>query len=211
LTLDFFGLRLELLSAKAAYASDLGVLLVADLHLGKDASFRARGAPLPTGPSEGTLNRLTETICTTGCRQVIFVGDLFHGKESNHESERQAFAQFAAHHEGVRLTLVEGNHDRWVDLSGFPAEAVRELSLSDIALVHDPAHCVGPSIAGHLHPGYYLSASRRFGHMLPCFWQSGQCLVLPAFGEFTGLYRIEPERGDRVFLIAGRSVCEAPL
>jgi uncharacterized protein len=55
---------LKLLTERAVWAPGAKTLFVADLHLGKAATFRARGAPAPTGVSEETLRRLAELIDT---------------------------------------------------------------------------------------------------------------------------------------------------
>jgi uncharacterized protein len=53
---------LNLLPERAAFAPAAKTLFVADLHLGKAATFRAFGAPAPTGVSEETLRRLADLI-----------------------------------------------------------------------------------------------------------------------------------------------------
>jgi uncharacterized protein len=53
---------------------------------------------------------------------------------------------------------------------------------------------------------------------LPCFWfgdDSGALPghavgVLPAFGSFTGMHRIEPHAGDRIFPVADDVVRSIP-
>ena len=73
-------------------------------------------------------------------------------------------------------------------------------------------------LAGHWHPCISVSG-RAFERLrLPCFWlgdDSGQLPgqavgILPAFGSFTGMHRIEPRAGDRIFPIAGDVVRALP-
>jgi metallophosphoesterase superfamily enzyme len=49
---------------------------------------------------------------------------------------------------------------------------------------------------------------RGRGHRerLACFWFGRDAAVLPAFGEFTGCAEIDPNPGDRVWVIAGSEV-----
>ena len=49
---DFGGTRLRLLPERAAWVEDLGLLLVADMHLGKPQAFRRLGVPVPEGSTE---------------------------------------------------------------------------------------------------------------------------------------------------------------
>jgi DNA ligase-associated metallophosphoesterase len=209
-SIEFFGLEIELLASRAAYVPQLEMLLVADLHLGKDATFRARGIPVPSGPSAHTLERLGSAVLATRCRTLVLLGDVFHGPESNADSEREAFSMFLASQPGVQLHLVLGNHDRWVHRENLPGDLHASLNIGGVDLIHDPAAAVGPSIAGHLHPGFRLSGRARASHLMPCFWQTGEVLVLPAFGEFTGLCHVDAAAGDRVFVVAGSKVCEVP-
>jgi metallophosphoesterase superfamily enzyme len=118
---------------------------------------------------------------------------------------------FLLAHADIELHLVLGNHDRWMETVHLPGQVHREFSIGEVSLRHDPSECSGPSIAGHLHPGCRVPTGARSSAMLPCFWQSGSCLVLPAFGEFTGFSHIKPNPGDRAYVIAGKSVCEIPV
>jgi hypothetical protein len=43
---------------------------------------------------------------------------------------------------------------------------------------------------------------------LPCFVIGKNAALIPAFGSFTALGTVQPEPGDRVFVIAGDEVLE---
>jgi hypothetical protein len=45
---------------------------------------------------------------------------------------------------------------------------------------------------------------------LPCFHFGPSVGVLPAFGEFTGLHRVQRGPGDRVFVVQGETVHAVP-
>ena len=66
-------------------------------------------------------------------------------------------------------------------------------------------------LAGHLHPGIDLIGPGRQRLYLPCFHLSARGLILPAFGDFTGMAPVTPGRGDRIFAIAGSEVVEVPV
>ncbi len=120
------------------------------------------------------------------------------------------------------MTLVRGNHD---DRAGDPPleldiTAVDEpLALGPFALCHHPRPVPGAYvIAGHWHPCISVKG-RAFERLrLPCFWfgdDSGALPehavgVLPAFGAFTGMHRIEPREGDRIFPVASGVVRALP-
>ena len=57
------------------------------------------------------------------------------------------------------------------------------------------------NLSGHLHPGVNLRGKARQSVTLPCFYFGEQAGLLPAFGTFTGIARIQPKKNDKVFAI----------
>ena len=206
------GEELVLLAERAVYWPSRRMLLVADPHIGKAATFRAAAIPVPAGTTEGTLGRLDATIDRTGAERVVFLGDFLHARTGRAPATLQTIAAWRARHAALRVTLVRGNHDRH---AGDPP---RELEIECVdapareapfALVHHPAPArEGYALAGHLHPAAPLVGPGRQALRLPCFWFGAEYAVLPAFGEFTGAASIGPVEGDRVFVIAGDRVVE---
>ncbi len=208
---EIAGSRIELLPQRAAFLPDHQALLLADLHLSKGATFRARGIPIPGGSSVRTLEKLTELILLTRPARLVILGDLFHGREASHPLEMASFHKFRAEHCTLPMTWVLGNHDRHVKGIAVDCEVVHELTLGDWRLSHHPVYDGVPTVCGHIHPGYRLCGRGRRSEILPCFYQRGLCLVLPAFGEFTGLATVEPLPKDRIHVIAGSAVLAVPL
>jgi uncharacterized protein len=180
---------LKLLPERAAFAPAAKTLFVADLHLGKAATFRAFGAPAPTGVSEETLRRLAELIETVRPEHVAVLGDFTH-----------AWA-------------VLGNHDRGAEwaysecgFSSVKAPAV----IAGIECRHHPidgANGAGPlALAGHVHPVVRLNGPGRDSLRTPCFIVGNRQIVLPAFGEFTGGSLVIPNEGERLLIATGRGV-----
>jgi len=206
----------------AAFLSAERTLLVADAHFGKAVSFRRLGVPVPSGTTTETLDGLSEVMAQTAARRVVFLGDFLHSRRSHAPGTLAALARWRERHAEVELTLVRGNHD---DRAGDPPaslgiEVVDEpLRLGRFALCHHPRAMPGAYvIAGHWHPCISVRG-RAFERLrLPCFWfgdDSGalptQAVgVLPAFGSFTGMHRIEPRAGDRIFPVAGNVIRAIP-
>ena len=63
---EFGGHALWLLPQRAAFLPEFGVLLVADVHLGKAVSFRRLGVPVPAGTTAETLSLLDQCLAFTG-------------------------------------------------------------------------------------------------------------------------------------------------
>ncbi|MCC5862800.1 MAG: hypothetical protein JJT93_12945, partial [Gammaproteobacteria bacterium] len=82
-----------------------------------------------------------------------------------------------------------------------------DLREGGFAFRHEPA--VVPDafvLAGHVHPAYRLGTAGRDRLRLPVFWQRPGCLVLPAFGSFTGGWNLRPAREDRLYGIGPDAV-----
>jgi metallophosphoesterase superfamily enzyme len=111
-------------------------------------------------------------------------------------------------HSGLRVSLVLGNHDRHLPIDFHPQlEMVKEKSVGDIRLVHEPSSAAQhPSISGHIHPTFYLRGKAKQGLKFPCFYLQERQIILPAFGRFTGGYKIKPSKGSRVVINSGTNL-----
>jgi DNA ligase-associated metallophosphoesterase len=183
------GVALRLYADRALYWPAQRRLLVADLHLGKDDTFRAAGIALPTGGTRHDLDRLSALIERSGAEALWFLGDLLHGPFAD-TRWRSDWAQFRAQHAGLEMLLVEGNHDRAAARAGLDIQHRRdrvedEHGLLVFAHAPQPAHEVDGRrlVCGHLHPVVRVPGFRR---RFPAFAQIGHQLVLPAFSLFTG-------------------------
>jgi len=207
---DVAGERLVLLPERAAYWPRSRTLLVADAHFGKAAAFRAAGVPVPRGTTTGSLERLEAAIIRTGATRVVFLGDLLHAREGREAETIRIIAEWRRRHAGVDMVLVRGNHDvRAGDPD--PSMAIRCVDAPMVelpfAFTHKPkASPSGYVIAGHIHPSVRLTGPGREHTRLTCFWVRPTTMVLPAFGEFTGLGDVDVEPDDRVWVIAGDAV-----
>jgi DNA ligase-associated metallophosphoesterase len=206
------GERLILLPERAAWWPAAKTLFVADFHLGKAASFRRAGIPMPGGTTSENLARLQRAVAATGARHLIFLGDFLHSAEGRAQRTLEQFAAWRAAQPDLAITLVRGNHD---DRAGDPPEdwAMRCVDpgerLGPFALVHDPVAVAGAyALAGHIHPAVRLSERGGQSLRLPCFWFRARVGVLPSFGAFTGSALVRPRAGDQVFVVAGDEVLQ---
>jgi metallophosphoesterase superfamily enzyme len=95
------------------------------------------------------------------------------------------------------------------DLSGnitMPEIIFSETSADSVVVGINTAGDAPLYLCGHLHPGVNLYGAGRQHAILPCFWQYGHMLMLPAFGSFTGLHRIRPRQGDGIWGIADSEI-----
>jgi uncharacterized protein len=208
------GETLELLSGRAVYWRHRRTLIVADLHLGKAAAFRAAGIPLPGGTTDETLKRLSSLIQERGAERVVLLGDLFHARQGlTQRTLESAMVLFG--YTKYEWLLVRGNHD--LRAGDPPAEwgiHCQDAPYVDppFAFCHEPepsAH--GYVLAGHLHPAITLAGKGGQVLRLPCFHFTDQVGTLPAFGEFTGSATIRPAAGDQVYVVAGDEVVKVEI
>lgn len=210
--LELGGELLQLLAERAVFRPRDHAVFVADVHVGKAASFRAHGVAIPGGTTGRTLDRLDELIRRTDAQRLVILGDFLHSRAGRQPHTEHRVAQWRVTHPQLRIDLIRGNHDRQ---AGDPDHTLN-ISLRDapavdggLYLLHHPGGNLGGAwLAGHVHPGIGLVGPARQRHFLPCFHLTAHGLVLPAFGEFTGLGAIVPRSGDRVFAVAGNEVIE---
>lgn len=181
------GETFELTNRRAAFWKREKALIFSDLHVGKAAHFRKNGIALGSQMMQADLRRLEKLIGHFQPEKLIIVGDLLH---AGNNSEVDEFCSWKNTFQDVQFCLVEGNHDRiskkldeklCLDLK------TDKLVINNIMFVHD--HQQNEKIfqiTGHIHPGFTLrTAVSRI--KLPCFVQTENQLLLPAFSEFTGL------------------------
>ncbi len=200
---EFKGQRLQLLPEKAIYWENHKALLIADTHLGKITHFRKAGIPVPGHAAQQNLLILEKLFNDFTPETVYFLGDLFH---SELNSEWLDFKLFLRKFSTVEYHLIEGNHDILHEISyqnsNFTVHQ-EPLLLSPFLLSHEPLEneYEGYNLCGHIHPGVTLRGMGRQKLTLPCFYFGSRQGIMPAFGIFTGLYKLNPSKEDSVFVV----------
>ena len=201
-------------------------LLVADLHLGKAATFRRAGIPIPEGSAQGDLARLEALVRDHDVARVLVLGDLLHAASG---CTPEVVAEFRAFRDRLTTTaviLVLGNHDvaarRLADELGLD-ECVSALDEPPLRFVHiaaaaaaaadddeatTTATAIGLVVAGHVHPRVKLRAPSGDRLADRCFHLDDRVLTLPAFGSFTGGHAVEITDSARVWLARDDAVLE---
>lgn len=192
-------------SRKAIYWPERKALLIADPHLGKVEHFRKAGIAIPGKAGLGNWRRLDGLIADHQPENIYFLGDLFHSDINN---DWHLFENFLQKHKTIQFHLVAGNHDImpvFVYKQAGIQWYAETFELRPFLLSHHPGQRVTSgmySLCGHVHPGVRLFGSGKQYATLPCFYFGENEGILPAFGQFTGLYRIKPDRKDNIYVIA---------
>lgn len=204
---------IHLLPEGGVFLSETRTLVVADVHLGKSATFRTRGIPIPEGDTDHDLDRLTQLIKTHKPCELVIAGDLVHAADglTSHTLEKLAVWLDL---QKIPVILTEGNHDKKSRLPTFSLKIVSFYLAGEIHITHDPADLPNDhaGLAGHLHPSYRLRLSPRESHRFKGFHlRHPHHLVLPAFSKFTGTHPIIPFPHDRFFALTAKRCQEIPL
>ncbi len=210
--IDCAGEKLRLLPEKAVHWPAADTLIVADLHFGKPAAFRASGIGVPEATTATDLERLTKLLHETKASRLVICGDFTHAAKGMQAVMMGALEKWRGEHSPIEMILVAGNHDRRCD--PLPqhwniVDAGLSWNCKPFVFTHAPGKSKsGYVIAGHLHPAIVLW--EKFGPSVraPAFWFGEREAVLPAFGSFTGMSPIRPERGDRVFAVGNGEIIQ---
>lgn len=195
---------LTLLPERAIFWEKKKTLFLSDLHLGKAGHFRKHGIPVSRKIHLTDIQILETLIKKLNPHKVLLLGDLFHSFENN---EWQDFLNFLQVYDSINFVLVEGNHDI---LSEYPPSlsVTTHLEIGPFSFSHYRESSSFYNISGHIHPGVIVRGKGRQSITMPCFYFTQDYGVLPAFGQFTGVKKIRPRKGDRVYGVADGNVIE---
>ncbi len=203
---DTFDGPLRLHSLKVAFSLKHSALFAADIHLGKAASFRKLGVPVPAGTTEENLERLSAAINLFKPERLFILGDFIHAESSHSPDLSDKLQNWRSSHQQLELFLIRGNHDK---KAGDPEAALGIQSLDEpyrlggLALCHHPQTLDGLTVlAGHIHPAVVLKGKGRTRMRLPCFHVQQGGITFPSFGSFTGSYTITPQPGESAIAVS---------
>lgn len=186
------------------------LLVIADPHWGKAATFRAASFAVPEGATVADLDRLDRALDRSGAVRLAILGDLLHARAGRTATVIEAVTAWRARRPTLEILLVRGNHDA---RAGDPPDAwgitcINEpYALEPFVLCHYPdLQSSGYVLAGHLHPAVVLRGLAHQRERLPCFIVGARRAILPAFGSFTGAATVYPGSDERAYVVAGDQV-----
>jgi len=207
--IELAGETILLLPQKAVYWPRHKMLVIADIHFGKAASFRAQGIPVPRGTTSQNLAGLDALMALYAVERIVFLGDFLHARAAHAAATLAAMQTWRQRYPALELVLVRGNHDRH---AGDPAASLGIEMVDEPYTVGAYSFCHHPDVAapgyvmaGHVHPVFVLS-SRLDSLRLPCFLAGPTRMILPSYGAFTGGHAIVPVAGEKVFVSSGEAV-----
>lgn len=199
---------LFLLPEKAVYWKEEKTLILTDLHLGKAAHFRKSGIQVPESVHIPDYVRFKNLIRTYAPEKVLILGDLFHSS-LNREWER--FSSLIQDFPVTKFLLIRGNHDILQE----NLYSLANLEIAGEVATYGPFQFVHQFsgrtsnryiLSGHIHPAVRINGPAKQSLMLPCFYFTKTHGILPAFGNFTGMAKINPKKNDDIFVILENSL-----
>ena len=210
LAIIYAGHSVWLLPEHALWWPEGQVLFIADIHLGKAATYRALGQPVPSGTTRENLRRLSQLITHYQPQHLVFLGDFLHARQARTASVLSELQLWRQSHADLACTLVRGNHD---SRAGDPPAGLGNSVVDEPYLVgpfaachHPQTHATHAVLAGHSHPVVHLQGPARDRLRLPCFVLKERSAILPAFGEFTGGYAVAAQAGVQLYAAGGDTV-----
>ncbi len=202
-----------LLPERALYWPRKHMLIIADIHFGKAAAFRAQAIPVPHGTTAENLAALDSLIMRHAIRHIVFLGDFLHARTARSASLLAALHAWRGLHPALQLTLVRGNHDLH---AGDPPGSLYIEMVNEPHAIDGFCFCHHPDLAsssyvlaGHVHPVYRLrTASDTL--RLPCFLVGPTRMILPSFGAFTGGHAVSAEPDEQIYVVAEQSIFSIP-
>lgn len=171
------------LQDRAVYLPDADTLVLADLHLGKDA---ASNVELRLGEHEDITERFAALVDAFTPERVVVAGDLLHSFSSLPRGvlETVRTLERTAADAGAEVVVTPGNHDTMLG-SVWKGQTADEVTAGDWVVCHGhrpPESAADGYVAGHDHPTISIEGQRR-----PCYlWGPGayrgaDVLLLPSF------------------------------
>lgn len=180
---------------RAAYLPREDALVVADLHVGRDADSAVE---IPLGERADLTDRLTTLLEAFDPGVVVLAGDVLHAFDRIPDGVAETFADLraAVADAGAELVVVRGNHDGMLD--ALDALATGDVVTRDAYRIGDTVICHGHErpeadndaddptryVVGHDHPAIEIEGKRR-----PCLlygpetFRGADVLMLPAFNR----------------------------
>lgn len=172
-------------SDRAAYFPAADALVLADLHVGRDAQSRVE---LPLGERESLTRRLASLLSTFEPATVVFAGDVLHAFSTIPDGAEETLSELKSLVDGAgaNLVVLRGNHDAMLP-EAYDGEVREKLRLADGETVvlhgHEaPSADADRYVVGHDHPAIAIEGRKR-----PCYlfgseaYQGADVLMVPAF------------------------------
>jgi putative SbcD/Mre11-related phosphoesterase len=176
------------LRERAAYLTDPDVLVVADLHVGRDEESSVQ---FPLGERSDLLERLDGLLGHFSPATVVAAGDVLHSFEgaSDHVAATLDKLELFCKAHAAEFHLLEGNHDKHLtDIWDKPVQSGYRTGDFYVCHGHElPAPADRREgdryVVGHEHPAVTVEGVRHPCYLTGPGWGGYELLMLPAFNR----------------------------
>jgi hypothetical protein len=182
---------------RAVYLPGPSTLVLADVHLGRDATSNVE---MSLGEREDVTGRFAALVERFGPDEVVLAGDLLHSFSSLPRGVLETVESLreTADGAGARVLVTPGNHDTMLD-EVWKGPTTREHPIGEWVVTHGhepPETTARGYIVGHDHPAIEIAGQRR-----PCYlygkgvYRGADVLMLPAFTRLAAGTPVNGARG----------------
>jgi len=176
-------------SLGCAFHASSGTLIIADLHVGYEASLEDEGFAMPRIQTDEMITRFMMAVDRFDPTIVMVNGDLKHSFDRNLRAEWKEVDRILDVLEGTaKPVIIRGNHDNFLAtmLARRDIQLKKELIIEDMKISHGhetDSPWDGVMILAHEHPALRLREATGAAVKIPCFLHDPieHRLILPAF------------------------------
>ena len=176
-------------SSGSIYITELSILLMSDLHIGKSYSCAKNGNFLPPFEIDETIEKIKSIVDFYNPKKIISLGDSFHEASTLEIIDKIYIKNLNKIFKEREVIFIDGNHDAELK-SKEKIDAIFKdsLKLDNFNFTHIKNSKIIDNLfefSGHFHPKVSIIFN-RVTYSLKCFVLGKNFCILPSFGTYTG-------------------------
>ena len=176
-------------SSGSIYITELSILLMSDLHIGKSYSCAKNGNFLPPFEIDETIEKIKSIVDFYNPKKIISLGDSFHEASTLELIDNIYIKNLNKIFKKREVIFIDGNHDAELK-SKEKIDAIFKdsLKLDNFNFTHIKNSKIINNLfefSGHFHPKTIIKINKS-SYSYKCFVVSRDFCILPSFGHFTG-------------------------
>ena len=176
-------------SSGSIYITELSILLMSDLHIGKSYSCAKNGNFLPPFEIDETIEKIKSIVDFYNPKKIISLGDSFHEVSTLEIIDKIYIKNLNKIFKEREVIFIDGNHDAELkSKEKIDATFKDSLKLDNFNFTHIKNSKIIDNLfefSGHFHPKVSI-ISNRVTYSFKCFVLGKNFCILPSFGTYTG-------------------------
>ena len=176
-------------SSGSIYITELSILLMSDLHIGKSYSCAKNGNFLPPFEIDETIEKIKSIVDYYNPKKIISLGDSFHEVSTLEIIDKIYIKNLNKIFKKREVIFIDGNHDAELkSKEKIDATFKDSLKLDNFNFTHIKNSKIINNLfefSGHFHPKVSI-ISNRVTYSFKCFVLGKNFCILPSFGTYTG-------------------------